>query len=175
MTKRPAPAERRGHGTAGWVTVAVTALIMPVSILYAAGVPWVRTGLDGFWTWFDGSIDRLRLLGALIPAGVAFIAYCVYTADRVWKISDRWWKRAEWALDTATDYARRAVGMKALTELSNLPMADTDDRQLFNGRVVAVRDAGASRLASLCRKTSSRKSWPWTTPRRSVDNGTTSL
>lgn len=151
MTNRPAPAERQGRGAAWWVTVAITGLIMLASILYAAGVPWVRTGLDGFWAWFDQSIERLRLLGALIPAVVAFIAYRVYTADRVWKNSDRWWKRAEWALDTATDgdYARRTVGMKALTELSELPMADADDRQLFNGLVVAVRDAEASRLPSL--------------------------
>jgi hypothetical protein len=151
MTDRPAPAERRGLGAAWWVTIVAAALIVLASILYAAGVPWARTGLDGFWAWFDGSIDRLRLLGALIPAVVAFIAYRVYTADRVWKNSDRWWKRAEWALDTATDgdYTRRTVGMKALTELSELPMADADDRQLFNGLVVAVRDAEASRLPIL--------------------------
>lgn len=151
MTGRPAPAKRRGLGPAWWVTIAVAALTVLASILYAAGVPWVRTGLDGFWAWFDGSIERLRLLGALIPAVVAFIAYRVYTADRVWKNSDRWWKRAEWALDTATDgdYGRRTVGMKALTELSDLPMADAEDRQLFNGLVVAVRDAEASRLPSM--------------------------
>jgi hypothetical protein len=121
------------------------------SILCAAGVPWVHSSLDGFWAWFDGSIARLRLFAALIPVAIAFIAYRVCTADRVWKNSDRWWKRAEWALETATDgdYARRTVGMKALTELSELPMADAQDRQLFNGLVVAVRDAEASRLLSL--------------------------
>lgn len=151
MTGRPAPATRGGRGPAWWTTIAVAALIVLASTLYAAGVPWVRTGLDGFWAWFDGSIERLRVLGALIPAVVAFIAYRVYTADRAWKNSDRWWKRAEWALDTATDgdYGRRTVGMKALTELSDLPMADAEDRQLFSGLVVAVRDAEAARLPSL--------------------------
>lgn len=131
MTERPAPADRRSLVPARWVTIAVTALIVVASILYAAGVPWVRTGLDDFWTWFDGNLERLR---ALVPLVLAYIAFRVYR-------SDRWWHRAQWALDAASEgrpHTRRRFGDRAIDELLVSKMAPTQDFTMFS-TVVADR------------------------------------
>lgn len=137
MTQRPVPVERRGLGRAWWVTVVVTALVLLASVLYAMGVPWVRIGLDGFWRFFDESIERLRALGALIPLVIAFVAYKVYR-------SEQWWKRAEWALDAASDdrpEIRRAFGNRTIDELLVSRMAPTQDFTMFS-TVVADRLGG---------------------------------
>jgi hypothetical protein len=130
-----------------WSGVAAVASVA-LFAFYALNLGPARPWRDSFWTWMDGNLERLRALGGLIPAVVAIIAYRVYKSDREWKSSDRWWKRAEWALDTATDgdYARRTVGMTAMSELSALDISDREDRRFFNGLIIAVRDAEASRL-----------------------------
>ena len=68
------------------------------------------------------------------------MAYRVYRADQ-------WWKRAEWALDTASEgntRVRQRFGNKAIDELLESRMAPTADRTMFDA-VVAERYSGLLR------------------------------
>lgn len=115
----------------------VGALVAVLSVLYVmsysglVGYTWPVVRVDGFWRWFDGSIERLKLFAPLL---VGVVAYLVYR-------SDQWWKRAQWALDAATadlteaeaaqELNRRTLGLKAMRELGNMRLAPPKDEALF--------------------------------------------
>ncbi|GGG68108.1 hypothetical protein GCM10011374_35510 [Kocuria dechangensis] len=135
------PDRRRKLRPAGWVAVITVALIAAASAMYAAGADPVVTALDAFWRFFDESIERLRVLGGLVPLAIAFVAYKVYR-------SEQWWKRAEWALDAASENkpeVRRTFGNRTIDQLLTSRLAPTQDFTMF--RVVV-----ADRYGSLLRE-----------------------
>ncbi|MFI7481894.1 hypothetical protein ACH9EU_05695 [Kocuria sp. M1R5S2] len=116
MTDRPSATTRlRGPKPAGWVTVAVLALVVIASVFYAAGVPWARTGLDAFWAWFDGSLDRLQVMSWVTAAVVAVVSYRRYLVER----SAQQLEQARWAADKATsaNEQQRRVASQAINDL----------------------------------------------------------
>ena len=140
------------------IVVVMTAL----SVLYAlsyfnfVGYEWPVVYIDGFWRWFDGSVERLKLFASLLPLLVVVVAYLVYR-------SDQWWKRAEWALDAATaditddeaaqERNRRTLGLEAMEELAAKRMAPRKDEELFE---VLTRHAVSIQTERLARRARAR-------------------
>ncbi len=91
---------------------------------------------------------RAALLGAaaiapLATFGVVLVAYLTYRqrshADR----RDQWWKRAQWAIDSAlndADPQRRLAGLKVLVQLIASDLATAEDAALMSSLAVAIRD-----------------------------------
>lgn len=120
----------------GWkITFWAAGALTLLTVLYLLGVPGVVPLLDGFWELFDDSIERLRVLAGLLPLLIVAVAYRVYKADQ-------WWKRAEWALDTATadvdddvepgEHTRRTMGLHAVRALGRMNLAPRKDALLFH-------------------------------------------
>ncbi len=95
-------------------------------------------------------VDRIwaALLGAaaiapLATFGVVLVAYLTYRqrsrADR----RDQWWKRAQWAIDSAlndADPQRRLAGLKVLVQLIGSDLATAEDAELMSALAVGIRD-----------------------------------
>ncbi len=91
---------------------------------------------------------RAALLGAaaiapLATFGVVLVAYLTYRqrshADR----RDQWWKRAQWAIDSAlndADPQRRLAGLKVLVQLIGSDLATAEDAALMSSLAVGIRD-----------------------------------
>ena len=91
---------------------------------------------------------RAALLGAAAMAplatfGVVLVAYLTYRqrsrADR----RDQWWKRAQWAIDSAlndADPQRRLAGLKVLVQLIGSDLATKEDADLMSALAVGIRD-----------------------------------
>ena len=91
---------------------------------------------------------RAALLGAaaiapLATFGVVLVAYLTYRqrsrADR----RDQWWKRAQWAIDSAlndADPQRRLAGLKVLVQLIGSDLATAEDAELMSALAVGIRD-----------------------------------
>lgn len=155
-------------GLAVLIVVGVPAVLgsIVLSILYAmsyfdlVGYTWPVVLVDGFWRWFDGSIERLKLFASLLPLLVVFVAYLVYR-------SDQWWKRAEWALDAATadlteaeaaqERNRRTLGLEAMHELANKRMAPPKDEALFSVLTEHAVSIETERLARKARAKSAAR------------------
>lgn len=96
--------------------------------------------------FFEGI--RAALLGAaaiapLATFGVVLVAYLTYRqrsrADR----RDQWWKRAQWAIDSAlndADPQRRLAGLKVLVQLIGSDLATAEDADLMSALAVGIRD-----------------------------------
>ncbi|MEX5307590.1 hypothetical protein RF644_17735 [Kocuria sp. CPCC 205258] len=143
--KQPGAGDRkRQKGKLRWWHMVASGLVIAAAfIIYGAGwFPRYNEVMDSFWFWFDGSIERLKVLAALIPFAVAYVAYRVFR-------SDRWWKRAEWALNASVDPSpdKRHLGKRAITALGELNMAPKDDLALFNR--ICAQDRGNTLLLAL--------------------------
>jgi hypothetical protein len=91
---------------------------------------------------------RAALLGAaaiapLATFGVVLVAYLTYRqrsrADR----RDQWWKRAQWAIDSAlndADPQRRLAGLKVLVQLIGSDLATAEDADLMSAIAVGIRN-----------------------------------
>lgn len=123
-----------------WVrAAAVTIVLLIASYLLGLGVGWMgwfRDLVDRAWVVYDHVLERVIPWAMLLPLAIAYVAYRVYRADQ-------WWKRAEWALDAASEgraHTRRRFGNKAIDELLVSRMAPTEDFTMFDA-VVAERYA----------------------------------
>lgn len=134
----PGPPEDRysvAQMLGGIAAVLLMIALLMLSVAYAVDWGAARAVTDGFWTWFDGSIERLQVLGSLVPLVIAYVAYRVYA-------SDRWWKRAQWALDASTDESpeRMLLGKRGLEELARLRLAPKEDLLFFNALTTEEQD-----------------------------------
>ncbi|MFI7496763.1 hypothetical protein ACH9D2_18835 [Kocuria sp. M4R2S49] len=138
-----------------WIRGAVTVVaVLTLAYLLGGLVGWMdgyRSLLDRFWAGFDFTAERARLaaliVGALIPGIVAWVAYRTYSADY-------WWKRAQWAMDSATDKdkpERIEFGKRAITHLLAKNKAPKRDIDLFTdvvtGRFGSQLEGIAARAA----------------------------
>ncbi|MEE2523626.1 hypothetical protein V1639_13405 [Pseudarthrobacter sp. J75] len=88
----------------------------------------------------------LTAVAAIAPVatfGVVLVAYLSYRqklrADR----RDQWWKRAQWAIDSAlydADPQRRLAGLKVMVELIGSDLATTADAELMSDLAVGIQD-----------------------------------
>ncbi len=127
-----------------WVRGVVVVLVLIVGLyvisLNVTGMAWFRGAVDGAWRVYDDVLARVSPWAALLPLAIAYVAYRVYRADQ-------WWKRAEWALDAASEgkpHVRQRFGDKAIDELLESKMAPTADLTMFDA-VVAERYSGLVR------------------------------
>ncbi|MEX5259224.1 hypothetical protein [Kocuria sp. CPCC 205263] len=127
-----------------WIRTATVALVLAIA-LYVLGLnvgwmDWFRDLVDRWWRFYDDVLARVSPWAALLPLAIAYVAYRVYRADQ-------WWKRAEWALDAASEgkpHVRQRFGDKAIDELLESRMAPTADLTMFDA-VVAERYSGLVR------------------------------
>ncbi|MDO5619610.1 hypothetical protein [Kocuria sp.] len=107
--------------------VVVGLALAAILVSYLLGHETTRVTVDASWVVFDHSIERMWTFALVIPLVVAYVAYRVFA-------SDRWWKRAQWALDASVSEsaAHRALGRAALNELSSMRLTPREDIGLFS-------------------------------------------
>jgi hypothetical protein len=95
--------------------------------------------VQGIWS----GLLAAAALAPLATFGVVLVAYLTYRqrsrADR----RDQWWKRAQWAIDSALDDAdphRRLAGLKVLVQLIGSDLATAEDAELMSALAVGIRD-----------------------------------
>jgi hypothetical protein len=95
--------------------------------------------VGGIWTALLGA----AAIAPLATFGVVLVAYLTYRqrsrADR----RDQWWKRAQWAIDSAlndADPQRRLAGLKVLVQLIGSDLATAEDAELMSALAVGIRD-----------------------------------
>jgi hypothetical protein len=95
--------------------------------------------VQGIWAAMLGA----AALAPLATFGVVLVAFLTYRqrdrADR----RDQWWKRAQWAIDSAlndADPQRRLAGLKALVQLIGSDLATREDADLMSALAVGIRD-----------------------------------
>ena len=110
----PAPLLRRR-----WFRVllglAAVVIVLP-TLVYVFGGPGAREAIDGFWRWFDGSLERLQVMSWVVAAVVAVVSYLNYLSTQ----SAQQLEHARWAVDRATEdepEQQQHVGRQALVDL----------------------------------------------------------
>lgn len=95
--------------------------------------------VQGIWAAVLGAAS----LAPLATFGVVLVAYLAYRqrdrADR----REQWWKRAEWAIDSAlndADPQRRLAGLKVLVQLIGSDLATSEDADLMSALAVGIRN-----------------------------------
>jgi hypothetical protein len=95
--------------------------------------------VHGIWT----SVLAAAALAPLATFGVVLVAFLAYRqrdrADR----RDQWWKRAQWAIDSAlndADPQRRLAGLKVLVQLIGSDLATAEDADLMSAIAVGIRN-----------------------------------
>jgi hypothetical protein len=95
--------------------------------------------VQGIWAAMLGA----AALAPLATFGVVLVAFLTYRqrdrADR----RDQWWKRAQWAIDSAlndADPQRRLAGLKVLVQLIGSDLATREDADLMSALAVGIRD-----------------------------------
>jgi hypothetical protein len=95
--------------------------------------------VQGIWAGMLGA----AALAPLATFGVVLVAFLTYRqrsrADR----RDQWWKRAQWAIDSAlndVDPQRRLAGLKVLVQLIGSDLATAEDADLMSALAVGIRN-----------------------------------
>jgi hypothetical protein len=95
--------------------------------------------VQGIWSGLLGA----AALAPLATLGVVWVAYLAYR-QRSWADRrDQWWKRAQWAIDSALDGGdphRRLAGLKVLVQLIGSDLATAEDADLMSALAVGIRD-----------------------------------
>ncbi|MCU1565549.1 MAG: hypothetical protein JWQ56_486 [Pseudarthrobacter sp.] len=95
-------------------------------------VQWIWSGLLG-----------AAALAPLATLGVVLVAYLTYRQRSQADRRDQWWKRAQWAIDSALNEAdppRRLAGLKVLVQLIGSDLATAEDADLMSALAVGIRD-----------------------------------
>lgn len=110
----PEPLSRR-RWVRALLAVAAAVVVIP-TLVYVFGGPGAREAIDGFWRWFDGSLERLQVMSWVVASAVAAVSYLGYLADK----RSRLLEYGRWAADKATegDPAKaNEVGRRALQDV----------------------------------------------------------
>jgi hypothetical protein len=95
--------------------VAAAVVVIP-TLVHVFGGPAAREAIDGFWRWFDGSLERLQVLSWVVASAVAAVSYLGYLADKRSKLLEY----GRWAADKATEGdpdQTQEVGRSALRDV----------------------------------------------------------
>jgi hypothetical protein len=92
---------------------AMAAVILAPTLVYALGGPGAHEAIDGFWRWFDGSLQRLPVMSGLVAAAaVSSLSYLsTQSAQQV--------EQARWVADKAAsgDEQQRRVASRAINDM----------------------------------------------------------
>jgi hypothetical protein len=139
----PAPLLRRR-----WfrVLLAVTAaIIMLPTLVYVFGGPGAREAIDGFWRWFDGSLERLQVMSWVVASAVAAVSYLGYLADRRSKLLEY----GRWAADKVAEgdpQAANEIGRRALQDVKRTAQDAGEPVPEFVDAADVLSDAYQSKL-----------------------------
>ncbi|WP_336650533.1 hypothetical protein [Kocuria rosea] len=116
-------------------------LIVLLTLLYVAGLPWVVVALDGFWEGVDRLAAHPRVLSFLTALSWAVAAFFVY---RFYRLS-LWNKRVSSALEavTASSVARQELGWRSLSHLATAGGLPKDERAWLVAVVDDLHPQGA--------------------------------
>ncbi|GAA1747119.1 hypothetical protein GCM10009767_02270 [Kocuria aegyptia] len=117
------------------VTAAV--IVLP-TLVYVFGGPGARGAIDGFWRWFDGSLERLQVMSWVVAAAVAAVSYLNYLSTQ----SAQQLEHARSAVDRATEGEpeQQHVGRQALVDLQRSAEASGDQLPGFVDTAHTVTD-----------------------------------
>lgn len=92
------------------------ALVVLLTLLYMAGIPWVVVALDGFWEGGDRLAERPRILSFLTALSWAIAALFVYRFYRLYL----WDKRVSSALEAvvAASSSGQQMAWRSLSHLA---------------------------------------------------------
>ncbi len=121
-----------------------------------------------------GWLDVVRAIGlgfgpflTFIAAVIAaVIAYNAYAQRKQADARAEWWRRAQWALEYASDsdIEKVRIGLRALNHLIDSPLAGDDDKGMITDVLDEVIDVAATRDYNKATKPDrprSRKSFLW--------------
>lgn len=94
--------------------VTAAAIVLP-TLVYALGGPGAREAIDGFWRWFDGSLQRLQVMSWVVAAVVAVVSYLDYLSSQ----TAQQLEQARWVADKAAsgDEQQRRVASRAISDM----------------------------------------------------------
>jgi hypothetical protein len=94
-----------------------------------------------FGHWLKEWVPVFGPLLPLVTLVVAWVAYKAYRQKSEADRRDQWWKRVQWAIDTALedDPQKRLVGLTVLTQLKDSELAMDEDQRLMDAVAIAVR------------------------------------
>lgn len=95
--------------------------------------------LQGIWA----GLLSAAALAPLATFAVVLVAYLGYRQKSRSDMRDQWWKRAQWAIDSAlsdADPQRRLAGLKVLVQLIGSDLATAEDADLMCALALAIRD-----------------------------------
>ncbi|MEX5270398.1 hypothetical protein [Kocuria sabuli] len=139
----PAPLLRRR-----WfrVLLGVTAIAVLVpTLVYVFGGPGAREAIDGFWRWFDGSLQRLQVMSWVVASAVAAVSYLGYLSDKRSKLLEY----GRWAADKATEgdpQAANEIGRRALQDVKRTAQDAGEPVPEFVDAADVLSDAYQSKL-----------------------------
>lgn len=99
------------------------------------------------WIWT--AVLGVAAVAPLATFGVVLVAYLTYRQKAHADRRDQWWKRAQWAIDSAlndADPERRLAGMRVLVQLIGSDLATSEDAELMSALAVGIRDQELGRL-----------------------------
>ncbi|WP_457964396.1 hypothetical protein M1E17_22665 [Arthrobacter sp. D1-29] len=103
--------------------------------------------LDVIWNGVLG----VSAIAPLATFGVVLVAYLAYRQKAHADRRDQWWKRAQWAIDSAlndADPQRRLAGMRVLVQLVGSDLATAEDADLMSALAVGIQAQELSRLSA---------------------------
>ncbi|UZX05130.1 hypothetical protein F8G81_22945 [Arthrobacter sp. CDRTa11] len=103
--------------------------------------------LDVIWN----AVLGVSAIAPLATFGVVLVAYLTYRQKAHADRRDQWWKRAQWAIDSAlndADPQRRLAGMRVLVQLVGSDLATAEDADLMSALAVGIQTQELARLST---------------------------
>lgn len=116
-------------------------LVVFLTLLYVAGVPWVVVALDEFWEGVDRLAEHPRLMSFLTALSWAVAALFVYRFYRLYL----WNKRVSSALEAVTDPlpAKQELGWRSLNHLATAEGLPKNERAWLSAVLDDLHERGA--------------------------------
>lgn len=116
-------------------------VILLLTLLYVAGVPWVVVALDGFWKGVDRLAEHPRILSFLTALSWAVAAAFVYRFYRLYL----WNKRVSSSLEAvvASSSARQELGWRSLSHLATAEGLPKNERAWLSAVLNDLHERGA--------------------------------
>ncbi|MFF0944148.1 hypothetical protein ACFYE2_07955 [Kocuria sp. CPCC 205300] len=115
-------------------------LVVLLTLLYVAGVPWVVVALDGFWEGLDRLAEHPRIWSFLTALSWAVAAVFVYRFYRLYL----WNKRVSSALEAVTDPlpAKQELGWRSLHHLATVEGLPKNERAWLSAVLDDLHEQG---------------------------------
>ncbi|MCD1144438.1 hypothetical protein LQU92_04170 [Kocuria sp. LUK] len=116
-------------------------LVVLLTLLYVAGVPWVALALDGFWEGVDRLAEHPRILSFLTALSWAVTAFFAYRFYRMYL----WDKRVTSALEAigTSSTATRQLGWRSLNHLATAEGLPKNERAWLSAVLKDLHEPGS--------------------------------